>query len=107
MRVIEYVRRSRRRPKGRVRQTCHRDIDVTETNIVEVAFDTSNEPVKLPVVANLASACESRLVGAGGKQRSACKFTETTCGFFGELIVERPARVETDIKSRPAKDRRG
>ena len=59
----------------------------------------------MPVVPNLASACESRLVGAGGKQRSTCKFAEKkTCGFFRDLIVERPARVEPDIKSRPAKD---
>src|SRR5262249_45378049 len=107
MKIIEYVR-MRRRPKGRVRQTCHRDIDVTETDIVEIAFDADNEAVELPVVPDLAPAGESRLVGAGGKQRSAGKFAEKkTCGLFRDFIVERPARVEPDIKSGPAKDRRG
>src|SRR5215469_1666799 len=106
MRIFEYVR-ERRRPKGRVRQTCHRDIDVTETDIIEVAFDTDNEAVELPIVPDLAPAGESRLVGAGGKQRSARKSAEKTRGLFRDLIAERPARVEPDIKSGPAKDRRG
>src|SRR5262249_32706430 len=106
MRIIEYVR-GRPKPKGCGRQACHREIDVTEIDIVEVAFDASNEVVELPVVANLASAGETRLVGAGGKQRSARKFAEKTCGLFRDLIVERPARVEPNIKSGPAKDRRG
>src|SRR5262249_32281069 len=106
MRIIEYVR-GRPRPKGCGRQACHREIDVTEIDIVEVAFDTSNEVVELPVVANLPSPCESRLVGAGGKQRSAWKFAEKTCGLCRDLVVERPARIEPDIKSDPGKDRRG
>src|SRR5262252_2717614 len=106
MRIIEYVR-GRPKPKGCGRQACHREIDVTEIDIVEVAFDASNEVVELPVVANLASAGETRLVGAGGKQRSSGKFAEKTCGLFRDLIVERPARVEPNIKSGPGKDRRG
>src|SRR5262245_10173800 len=106
MSIIEYVR-GRPTLKGYAWQTCHREIDVTETNIIEVAFDTDNEVVELPVVPNLAAACESRLVGAGGKQRSARKSAEKTRGLFRDLIAERAARVEPDIKSRPAKDRRG
>ena len=87
MKIIKYVR-LRRRPKGRVRQTCHRDIDVTETDIVEIAFDTDNEVVELPVVPNLAPAGESRLVGASGKQRSPCKSAEKTRGLFRDPIAE-------------------